>query len=125
MLSTIFQLVTLGPATVTLQEVADHIQISMESLKQKCTSEPKVLQRLAECCYPMNIVGLQLGLKGVEISDIQQDSITAEEKRLAMLQKWKSKFAYRATYQVLIEALLACKKNEQATEACRIIASGK
>ena len=52
---------------------------------------------------------------------VDGDNRTVEEKRVGMLEKWKGKFAYRATYHMLIESLLSVGKSTDAIEACKVM----
>ena len=38
-----------------------------------------------------------------------------------MLEKWREKFAFKAKYQTLVEALLAEGKSTDAIEACKVM----
>ena len=67
------------------------------------------------------LIGKHLGLTEAEISAVDGDNRTVEEKRVGMLEKWKGKFAYRATYHKLIESLLSVGKSTDAIEACKVI----
>ena len=57
------------------------------------------------------LIGRYLNLTDAEIAAVDGDNRTVEEKRAGMLGKWKEKFAYKATYQTLIEVLLAIGKS--------------
>ena len=73
---------------------------------------------LAEFCDPWENIGYLLNLKGAKINAIKEDNSSAEKRRIATLQAWKEKFACRATYRVLIEALIRFGNAQQALELC-------
>ena len=68
-----------------------------------------------------NLIGKHLGLTEADLTAIDGDNRTVEEKRVGMLEKWKSKFAFKAMYQAFIEALLAEGRCEDAIGACKVI----
>ena len=105
-----------------LQDIITHAGISVASLNQICNPNPTVLQSLANCCYPVPMIGLHLQLEQHEINDILRDNRLSEEQRLAMLQKWQSKFTHNATYLALVQAIANSGKNAEAAKACKIIA---
>ena len=55
---------------------------------------------------------------------VDGDKETVEEKRVAMLGKWKEKFNYKATYQVLTDAPLAAGKFSCVIDTAKIIGTG-
>lgn len=112
-----------------LQEIIRHAGTSVEALNQECAPCHPVLKKLANCCFPVNMIGPYLQLEDHEVQDIVRAAISAEEQRVAMLQKWQNKFLHKATYLVLVQALVDCGKNKQAADVCKIfvqdIGSGK
>ena len=83
-----------------------------------------MLLDVAKLCVGWQLIGQYLKLTDAEISAVDGDKGTVEEKRIAMLGKWREKFAYKATYQVLIEALLAAGKSLCAIDVAKIIGTG-
>ena len=103
-----------------LLEIITHANTTVESLNRECTKDATVLQQLADCCHPFKIIGPHLNLEEQEMEDIEDDNRRAEQKRLAMLKKWHKKFAHKATYLVLVQALVNSGKNSQAADVCKI-----
>ena len=64
---------------------------------------------------------MHVGLTEADVAMIDSHNRTIEEKRVRMLEKWKSKLAYKATYRTIIEALLAEGRSADAVEACKVI----
>lgn len=92
----------------------------VRNIDQECTNEDFLA--LADLCDPWNLVGHYLKLTPSQLSAIDSDSRTTGLKRLALLQKWKESFAFKATYKVLVSALLSCGKTVQALEVCEVLA---
>ena len=79
---------------------------------------------LARFCVDWQLIGRYLNLTNAEIAAVDGDKRTVEEKRAGMLAKWKEKFAYKATYQTLIEVFLAIGKSTSAIDAAKLIGAG-
>jgi len=62
-------------------------------------------------------------LEAREIKEVDVDQKYEQEKRHKSLQKWKSKFAFRATYKKLINAFLESARADHAEEVCKLLAS--
>ena len=60
-----------------------------------------------------------------EITAMDGDYRSVDEKRIGMVRGWKEKFAFKATYQVFIKALLSYGKASDAIDACKAIVSSK
>ena len=63
------------------------------------------------------------------LSEIDQDAIEREgknedDKKRKVLQKWKGKFGFKATYRKLVEALLSLAKADVAEKVCRLLPKG-
>ena len=63
------------------------------------------------------------------LSEIDQDAIEREgknedDKKRKVLQKWKGKFGFKATYRKLVEALLSLAKADVAEKVCRLLSKG-
>lgn len=71
------------------------------------------------------IVGSELGLTDPEITAISSDASTQESKRKEMLKKWKQKNAFKATYRLLIEALLRSSRADNAQVVCELLTKSK
>ena len=116
--------VAMADSGITLQEVATRAGIDkLDIFDQECSQ--KMLLNLAKHCVEWTLIGLYLDLKRADIAAVNGDYQTVDEKRVGMLGRWKDKFAFKATYKVFIEALLACGKTEDAVDACKTIAKGK
>ena len=75
------------------------------TLSNECSQT--ILCNLSKFCVDWKLIGKCLGLTEAEITAVDGDNRTVEEKRVGMLKKWKGKFAYRATYHMLIESLFS------------------
>ena len=95
-------------------------QSGVKDIDKECSNND--ILEFGDFCDPWELVGRFLGLNEAELSAIAEDNHTVSLRRLGALQKWKSKFAFRATYRVLIDALLKCGKAHQGLQICQIVA---
>ena len=84
-------------------------------------SSQTILCNLSKFCVDWKLIGKHLGLTEAEITAVDGDNRTVDEKRVGMLEKWKGKFAFQANYQGLVEALLSIGKCTDAIEVCKMI----
>ena len=109
---------------ITLEEIATKAGIDkLDIFDQECSQ--KMFLSLSQHCVDWRLIGLYLDLTKADIAAVDEDNRIADEKRAGMLGRWKEKFAFRATYRVFIEALLACGKAEDAVNACKTIVKGQ
>ena len=66
-----------------------------------------------------------LKLNDSEVNAVESDGRDKQDKRHKTLHKWKSKFAFKATYRNLIQALLDSGKGDHAEEVCKLLQKGK
>ena len=104
------------PEKMTTRELATKCNISLRNLEQECSDND--ILALAEFCDPWEFVGSHLKLTEAQISAIQSDNKTTEERRLASLRKWKETQSYRATFKAYVDALIECKFVEKARKVC-------
>ena len=95
------------------------MDINWDILSLECSQN--VLLDLAKVCIQWKLIGKRLGLTKADINTVEGDYHSVEEKRVWMLEKWKDKFTFKATYHAFIKALLADEKSTDATDATKII----
>ena len=103
---------------VTVQDVAAQAGVGLNVLSKECSQT--VLLDLAKFCVGWKLIGKRLNLTDADISSVDSDDRTEDEKRVGMLGKWKEK-CLTATYRELIEALLDNGNTCSAVEACKVI----
>ena len=104
---------------LSIKEAADHAGVGLDVLSKECSDA--VSLDLANFCVEWKSIGMRVGLTEGDLTAINGDNGTVKEKRVGMLKQWKSKFAFKATYRALIEALLAVGRSAEAIEACEVI----
>ena len=107
---------TFDPPPITVKELADEVGLPLQSLDKAFREEH--IHLLAEFCDPWELTGYHLKLTKVDISTIRNDNETTPLKRIATLGTWSEKFAHKATYRVLVEALILSKHAKQALKLC-------
>ena len=107
---------------ITLEDVAIKVGIPVDALSEECSQE--VLLDVAKLCVDWKLIGKYLKLTEAEIAAVDGDSRTEEVKMITVLQKWKEKLAFRATYRALIKAFLAAGKASCAVDVAKTIRTG-
>ena len=106
---------------ITLDELLKEVGISPEQLNETCTIDHLLNIALFLTSWRTLAPHLQLSSGEVEVVDV--DAHGEKERRQMCLKLWKDKFAYRATYRVLVEALMKIGNADQAKEVCRLLES--
>ena len=96
------------------------VKSGVRNINRECSNED--ILAFVEFCDPWKQVGLHLGLTEAQLSAIDVENLTVSLKRLGMLHKWKVRFAFKATYRTLAEALLKCEKADATLLLCKILA---
>ena len=71
------------------------------------------------------ILGRELGLTESDMTAINRNAREHQFQKVKMLEEWKQTFSWKATYRILIAALLKCKKAEYAHEVCKLLTQSK
>ena len=108
---------------LSLQDLIHRGRLSQDLLHQEVSD--MYLRELSRIIDNHEVVGPELGLTSAEMTDIKRDVRTHELQKLAMLRRWKQKFAPKATYGALIEALLKCSRADLARRVCELLVQSK
>ena len=106
---------------VTLDGLLKEVGVTPSQLDKPCSREH--LQDVALFLESWRTVAPHLGLSRTEMEEIERDGREEREKRLKILELWKGKFAFKATYKVLIEVCLKISRADQAEKVCRLLVS--
>lgn len=106
-------------AGISLQDLKKVCHITEDQLDMKISDEH--LREVSRIIDDHNTVGPELGLTPQEMAAINHDAKTMEHQKMTMLTKWKQKFAWKATYKMLIEANLKCSRGEDAQKVCELL----
>ena len=105
----------LGPH---ISELVSKLNIPEDWLDQICSDEH--LLAIAEHLTDWKYLAHQLRLSETDIEEIEMDrSITLQ--RLKVLQKWKQKFYFKATYRRLLEVFFTVKRSDYADLLGRLL----
>ena len=112
-------------AAITFENLLGRFtDLSGESLDRECTDQH--ITDLSQHLDKWKILASYLELTQPEVDEVDSDGKYEREKRLKILQKWKRKFAYKATYRKLIHALLnsAVGRADLAQKVCEMLQKG-
>ena len=106
---------------VTLDELLVKVGVNPALLDETCTSEH--LRDIALSLESWREVAPYLGLSSADVVTTERNAHSEQERRQKILEMWKSKFTFKATYRVLIEVLLKMGRAEQAQQICCLLVS--
>lgn len=106
---------------VTLHELCDKKGITLAQLDKQCTTEH--VRDVSLFLQSWRNVAPHLGLSSAEIEAAEMNANSEEERRRKILEAWSAKFDFKATYRVLIEALLKTGRADQAVRVCHVLVS--
>ena len=109
-------------AAVTVEELVRAVGIDEAKLNERCTQD--CLATISTSVgFDWQLAAPHLGLSGTDVDDIEQEGKKEQEKRRKTLEKWIRKYAFKATYRMLVEAFLKISRADQAEEVCRLLIS--
>ena len=106
-------------AEITLDKLLKETKIRPERLNE-CISDDH-LCKIALFLTSWRKVAPYLKLSENDLDDVERECKDEQVKRLKALQKWKSKFAFEATYKKLVEVLLLLAMADVAEKICCLL----
>ena len=106
-------------AAVTVEELLKETELRPERLDERTTDNH--LCEIALFLTSWRKVVAYLELSKIDLDDVEQEGKDEQEKRLKALQKWKSKFAFKATYRKLVDILLSLSMADIAEKVCQLL----
>ena len=106
-------------AAVTVEELLKETELCPEKLDKRTTDDH--LREIALFLTSWRKVVAYLELSKNDLDDVEQEGKDEQEKRLKALQKWKGKFAFKATYRKLVEVLLSLSMADVAEKVCQLL----
>jgi hypothetical protein len=105
---------------VSAKDIATGLGLSIDELSKPCDS--KHFPLLASFIHEWQLTFWNL-LNENDRGDVEKENSTASEplKKVAALQKWKSRSGRGATYEVLVNALLSNGERYQAESLCKFL----
>ena len=114
-------LLQMAESEVSLQDLVERFKLSNHQLDAEVSDEH--LRKASRIIADHKILGPEVGLSSAEMTAIDQQP--PEHQRFAMLEKWKQKLDWKATYRKLIEALLRCSRADTARQVCELLTQSK
>ena len=81
------------------------------------------IQDIALFLESWQTVAPHLGLSTVEVEEVKKDGREEKVKRQKLPESWKTKFAFKAKYRMLIVALLKIGQTDQVQQVCHVLLS--
>ena len=105
-------------AAIELEELLKEVGVCLEKLNESISDDH--LHAIALFLTSWQTVASKLSLNEIDQDAIEREGKSEEDKKRKVLQKWKGKFAFKATYRMLVEAL-SLAKADVAEKACRLL----
>ena len=104
---------------MNVNELVQKVGLSPDVLNQRCSEDH--LREISLFIDQWATVAPYLGLDGGNMESIRIDAHSEPERRLKMLQIWKGKFVFNATYRALVDAFLKLGLSEKAEKVCLLL----
>ena len=106
-------------AAITLEELLKEVSVHSEKLNESISDDH--LHEIVLFLTSWQTVASKLCLSEIDQDAIEREGKNEEDKKRKVLQKWKGKYAFKATYRKLVEALLSLAKADVAEKVCRLL----
>ena len=103
----------------SLREIVQRVGIRHEMVLDQSCSEAHA--KIISLWLDWKRVAPHLGLNQANVAEIEVDSKDEFERRLKALQKWRAKYAFKATYRKLMEAFLIIENASHAVLVCMML----
>ena len=114
-------MIGLTDMAITVKKLEERYQIPQGLLDDTFTDEHA--KEFALSVDSWELLASHLDLSEQQIEAIKIDNKSQEVRRLKVLNKWKQKFAYHATYRRLLEVLLSIDRKDLACNVCELVTS--
>ena len=106
--------------TVSLQDLLEHVGITVDILKQECTKTH--LKEISEELDDQWEKYARCLITQREIDDIKEENRKVGEQRYKAFLKWKQQKAFKATYfHLVVNVFLKCNNAEMAEFVCKLL----
>ena len=109
-------------AAITLEDLLKEVGVHSQKLNDSISDDH--LREIALFLTSWQTVASKLCLSEIDQDAIEREGKDEEDKKRKVLQKWKGKYAFKATYRKLVEALLSLAKADMAEKVCRLLPKG-
>ena len=106
-------------AEITLEELLKEVGVHPEELNKSISDDH--LRAIAIFLTSWRKVATYLKLSENDLDDVEREEKDEQDKRLKVLQKWKGKFGYKATYKKLVEVLLQLARADIAEKVLHLL----
>ena len=106
--------------TVSLQDLLDHVGITEDILKQRCTESR--LKEISEELDDQWEKYARCLITQKEIDDIKEENSKLGDQRCKAFLEWKKQKAFKATYfYLVVNVFLKCNNAEMAEFVCKLL----
>lgn len=98
---------------ISVEDLRERFDLSQEQMNAQFRKDH--LAKASRIIGDLKLLGSYLEVDMTAAIGSQRD---LQSKKLAVLRKWKEKYAWKATYRIFIEALLQCGRADCASDVC-------
>ena len=106
-------------AAISLEELLEEVGVCPEKLNNSISDDH--LREIGIFLTSWRKVATYLKLNESDMDAIEQEEKDEQMKKLKVLQKWKGKFGFKATYRKLVEVLLSLAMADVAEKVCHLL----
>ena len=106
-----------GPSMVSIQELLKSCELEDAVLSKKI--EDVKFFELSRYLTKWKLIALKLGISRADVEIIASEKV--EMQGVTLLEIWKQRNAFKATYTALVVALLSIGQAEDASGICQIL----
>ena len=104
---------------IKVEKLLKEVGVQPEKLNERISDDH--LREIALFLTEWKTVVPFLGLDENDVDSIEQEEKKEQVRKLKALRKWKSKFAFEATYRKLVEVLLSLTMTDVAEKVCHLL----
>ena len=113
-----------------MASVGANVHVQTQDLVKSCGLQEAVLDKevtydcfyeISRCLCEWKLAALKLNISQAEVDAIERENGKVELQRVNFLKTWKQKMTFKATYRVLVEALLSIGRAEDARGVCQTL----
>jgi len=106
-------------AGISFEELIAHVKLSADKLDKECSDEH--IASISLFLTHWQTVAPHLGLTETDKENVNEDAKRTQDKRYGILEIWKAKNLFKATYRVLVDVFLKIGRADLADKVCRLL----
>lgn len=106
-------------AGISFEELIAYVNLPADKLDKQCSDEH--ITSMSLFLPSWQAVSPHLGLTETDEEEVNEEGRKIQDKRYRILQTWKAKNLFKATYRVLVDVFLKIGRADLADKVCRLL----